>query len=79
MITIRLFSTPTCVYCRTIKTFFDENNIKYKEIDVSSNIEALEEMIEKTKQMFVPVINIGDEYIIGFDKKILCEKLNIIE
>lgn len=62
-----VYSTPTCPYCHSAKNYFKENKIKYKDIDVSKNKKAAEEMIEKSGQMGVPVIIIGEKVIVGFD------------
>jgi glutaredoxin 3 len=51
------------------KEFFAQNNVQYTEYDVASDLEKRQEMIEKSGQMGVPVVFIGDEMIIGFDKK----------
>lgn len=74
---VLIYTTPTCHYCHMAKDFFEENNIKYEEKDVSKDIEARKEMIEKTGNLGVPVIQIGGDFILGFDKKWLQEKLNI--
>jgi len=66
---VKIYSTPTCTYCKQAKEFFDENNIKYKDFDVTRSEEAREEMIDKTGQMGVPVILINEKVIIGFDKE----------
>ena len=50
------------------KDYFKENNIAYTEYDVASNLEKRKEMVEKSGQMGVPVIVIGDEVTVGFDK-----------
>ena len=74
---VKIFSTPTCMYCRMTKDFLDEKEIAYEDINVADNAAAREEMIEKTGQMGVPVINIGEEYIVGFDKERLASLLGI--
>lgn len=75
---VKIYTTPTCPYCEMAKTFFRENKIEFEEIDVSSNREAAMEMIEKSGQMGVPVIEIDNKIIIGFDvnaiKKVLEEE-----
>jgi glutaredoxin-like YruB-family protein len=65
---VKIYTTPTCPYCEMAKQYFKSKNIDYEEVDVSSDIEAAREMIEKTGQMGVPVIEIGDKIIIGFNK-----------
>ena len=76
---VRVFSTPSCPYCVTLKEFLKENNIEFEAIDVSENKEALDEMVEKTGQMGVPVIDINGEMIVGFDKEKIVQLLNIKE
>jgi len=65
---VKVYTTPTCPYCEMAKQYFKSKNIDYEEVDVSSDIEAAREMIEKTGQMGVPVIEIGNNIIIGFNK-----------
>ena len=76
---VRLFVTPGCVYCITLKMFFEEHNIEFEEIDVAQDEKAREEMIEKSKQMEVPIVEINNEIVIGFDRKKIVELLNIKE
>ncbi len=59
------------------KDFFKENNIKYTEVDVGADREKADEMIKKSGQMGVPMIEIDGEIIIGFDKKRISELLDI--
>jgi len=73
-----IYTTHTCTFCRQAKAFFKEHNIEYKEVDVGSNQKAAEEMVEKSGQMGVPVIEIDDEtVIIGFDKSALMKELDL--
>jgi len=58
----------TCVYCDSLKEYLDERGIEYKYIDVSEDKEAIKYIIEKSGQMGVPVSEIDDEVIVGFDK-----------
>ncbi len=73
-----IYSTPTCVYCELAKEFFKEKGIDYTEHDVSVDTEKRQEMVEKSGQMGVPVILIGEEMIIGFDKDRVLEILEDI-
>ena len=57
------------------KEFFKENNIEYTEHDVAQDMKAREEMIQKSGQMGVPVIEVGEKVLIGFDKEALMEML----
>jgi glutaredoxin 3 len=74
---IIVYSTPTCPWCTVVKNFLKENHFTFQEIDVSKNRKAAEEMIEKSGQMGVPVIDIDGEIIIGFDKAKIEELLSI--
>jgi glutaredoxin 3 len=65
---VRVFSTPACPYCVTLKEFLKENNIEFEDINVAEDAQAREEMINKTNQMGVPVVDIDGEIVIGFDK-----------
>lgn len=65
---ITIYSTPTCHFCKMTKEFLAENNVSYTDYDVAHDLEKRQEMIQKSGQMGVPVIFIGDEMIIGFDR-----------
>ncbi len=75
--TISIYSTPTCVYCNMAKTFFKANNIAYTEYNVASDLAKRKEMIDKTGQMGVPVIDAKGEVIVGFDEPKLKSVLGI--
>ena len=66
--TIKVYSTPICPYCIMVKKFLDENNIPYENLDVSANKQAAEDMIKKSGQRGVPVLDIDGQIIVGFDK-----------
>ena len=65
---IKIYSTPTCPYCKMVKNYLSSKAIPYTDYDVSTNQVALEEMKTQTGQMGVPVVVIGDQVIIGFDQ-----------
>ena len=77
MATVTIYSTPTCVYCNMAKTFFKANSISYTDCNVATDLDKRKEMIDKTGQMGVPVIDLDGEVIIGFDEPKLKEKLGI--
>ena len=77
MAKVKIYSTPTCVYCNMAKNWFKEKNIEYEEIDVATDETKRNELIAKTGQLAVPVIEVGDEMIIGFDKNRLSQFLSI--
>ena len=64
---VKIYSTPTCPWCIRTKQFLKENNVTFEDIDVSSNHAAAEEMVQKSGQMGVPVLDIDGEIILGFD------------
>jgi glutaredoxin-like YruB-family protein len=74
---VTVYSTPTCHFCNLAKDYFKANNIPFTEYDVASNLEKRQEMIEKSGQMGVPVIIIGDEIVVGFDKPQIMKMLGI--
>lgn len=65
---VKVYSTPTCPYCKMVKEFLKENNIQFEDVDVSSNQTAAQEMISKSGQMGVPVLDIKGQIVVGFDK-----------
>ncbi len=75
--TVNIYTTPTCVYCQMAKKFFKDHKIEYTEFDVAADAEKRDEMLEKSGQMGVPVIEIGDEIIVGFDKKRISQLLGL--
>ena len=66
---VKIYTTTTCTYCKMAKEYFKKNNIKYEEVDVGKDSKAAEEMIEKSGQMGVPVIDINGKIIVGFDRR----------
>ena len=76
---VKIFTTPTCVYCVTLKEFFKKHNIEFQEIDVAKDIEARKEMVEKSEQMGVPVTEINGQIVVGFDRAKISELLDIKE
>ncbi|MFA6142910.1 MAG: glutaredoxin domain-containing protein [Candidatus Omnitrophota bacterium] len=74
---ITIYSTPTCPFCIRAKRFLDDNKIQYEDIDVSENQDRAQEMIKKSGQMGVPVIDIDGGIIVGFDKEKIKETLGL--
>ena len=75
--TVTIYSTPTCHFCGAVKEFFKTNNIAYTEHDVAADIVQRKAMIEKSGQMGVPVITVGDKLVVGFDEEELRSLLNL--
>jgi glutaredoxin-like YruB-family protein len=65
---VTVYTTPTCTWCTTIKRHLDQNGIKYREIDVSKDQKAAEEMVRKSGQQGVPQTDINGQVVVGFDK-----------
>ncbi len=74
---VTIYSTPTCPFCIRAKQFLKDNNILFEDMDVSSRQDKAQEMINKSGQMGVPVLDIDGEIIIGFDKARIKEVLGI--
>lgn len=72
-----MYGTKTCIWCAKTREFLKEHRIKYKEINVGNNEKAAHKMIEKSGQNGTPVIEVGKEMIIGFDKDRLRKLLKI--
>lgn len=74
---VKIYSTPTCIYCKMAKEFFQKNNIQFEDYNVADDAAKREEMINKSQQMGVPVIDIDGQIIVGFDQRKIEELLNI--
>ncbi len=72
---ITVYSTSTCPHCKRLKKFLNENSIEYENHDVSADKDKAQEMIDKSGQMGVPVIDIDGAIIIGFNKNKIKELL----
>ncbi|HEY5383098.1 MAG TPA: glutaredoxin family protein [Candidatus Paceibacterota bacterium] len=74
---VTIYSTPTCHFCQMAKEFFAEKNVPYTAYDVASDAAKRTEMIKLTGQLGVPVIMIGDDILVGFDREKVAAKLGI--
>jgi glutaredoxin 3 len=74
---VRIYTTTNCPYCHMAKDFFIENKVKFEENNVEDDPEAAQEMVEKSGQTGVPVIEIGNKIITGFDREALKKALKI--
>lgn len=73
----KVFSTPVCPYCYTLKEFLKEKGVEFEDIDISKDEKAREEMIKKTGKLEAPVIEFGDQIIVGFDREKIVKLFNI--
>lgn len=72
---VTIYSTPSCHFCHMAKDFFNEEGVTYTEHNVAEDTEKRSEMVDKTGQLGVPVIEIGGEIVIGFNEKKIKELL----
>lgn len=72
-----VYSTPSCMYCGLVKDFFKQNNVQFTEHNVATDLSKRKEMIDKTGQMGVPVIEIDGQVVVGFDEPKLRSILQI--
>lgn len=76
---IKVYSTVACPYCVTLKKFLKEHNIEFEDIDVSQDEKARDEMVKKSGQMGVPVVEINGEIVVGFDREKIKQLLKITD
>lgn len=76
---VTIYSTPSCHFCHMAKDFFKEKDVTFEDFDVAADMDKRKEMIAKSGQMGVPVIIIGDQLIVGFNKPKIVELLGIKE
>jgi len=74
---VTIYSTPTCVYCKLAKDFFNAHRVEYAEHNVADDLDQRKIMVEKSHQLGVPVIDIGGEIFVGFDKNGIVKALGI--
>ncbi len=65
---VLMFSTPTCSYCNMAKQYFRRNRVRFRDVDISKDPAAARDVMRRSGQMGVPVIDIGGKIIVGFDK-----------
>lgn len=72
---IKVYTTDSCPWCDKAKAFLKSQNLEYTELNVQDDMEAREEMIKKSRQMGVPVLDINGNIILGFDKPAILKAL----
>lgn len=72
-----VFSTPTCTYCNMAKKYFRDKGIRFKDVDVSRDSHAARDMVRRSGQQGVPVIDIGGKIVVGFDRPRIDKYLGI--
>ncbi len=73
---IIVYSTNTCPYCDMVKNFLKQQKVSFEDINVAEDAEKAKEMVAKSGQMGVPVVDIGGEIIVGFNQQKIQELLN---
>lgn len=63
-----LFTTPSCSYCRKAKQYLRQRQVPFKDVDVSRDAAAARDMVKRSGQSGVPVIDVGGKVIVGFDR-----------
>ena len=76
---VAIYTTDTCGYCKMAKEYFQKNNVEFSEFNVGTDLEKRQEMIEKSGQMGVPVITVGGDLVVGFNKSRLQELLGLAD
>ena len=74
---VKVYSTSTCHYCISLKEFLKKNNIQFENMDVGMDRKASQEMMDKSGQMGVPVLDIDGQIIVGFDKEAISKALGL--
>ena len=65
---VTIYTTPTCSWCQAVKDYFSAREIDFEEVDVAADVNRARELVEKTGQYGVPVIDIDGEMVVGFDQ-----------
>ena len=74
---VKVYTTNTCPWCDKVKGYLKSKSVEFEELNVQDDMVAREEMVKKSKQMGVPVLDIDGTIIIGFDKPSIDSALNI--
>lgn len=72
-----MYTTPICKYCKVAKDFFQKKGISFEEFDITKNKEAMKEMINKSRQMTVPVFDIEGRILVGFKRSEIEEAIKV--
>jgi glutaredoxin-like YruB-family protein len=76
MADIKVYSTPTCPWCKKVKELLDEKGVEYEDINAAEEQDEFGKVVEKSGQMGVPQTVIGDNVIVGFDKEAIEKALD---
>jgi glutaredoxin-like YruB-family protein len=74
---VTVYSTTSCPWCYRVKSWLEEHHVKFRDVNVGADQQAAQEMIDKSGQMGVPVVEVNGKIIVGFDEDALKEALGI--
>ncbi len=74
---VTIYTTPTCSFCRAAKSYLRQRGVPVRDVDISKNPSAAREVVRKSGQMGVPVIDVNGKIIVGFDRPKLNNALGI--
>ncbi len=74
---VKVFATPSCPWCTKVKLYLKDNEVKFKEIDVSKDMKEAMKMVKKSGKQGVPQLWIGSRVVVGFDKQKIDNLLNL--
>ena len=74
---VKIYSVPTCPWCKKTKQFLDDNGVTYQDFNIANDKAARDAMVAKSGQLGVPMIDIDGDISVGFDEKWLRQKLNL--
>ncbi|AFM22405.1 MAG TPA: glutaredoxin family protein [Acetomicrobium flavidum] len=72
---VKVYTSPTCPACEKVKEILSEKGIEYQVVDISRDREAAMELVRRTHQLSVPVVQVGDRFVVGFNKERLIDLL----
>ncbi|WP_252246583.1 glutaredoxin family protein [Clostridium sp. ZBS4] len=73
---VKVYTTDSCPWCVKVKNYLKSKSVDFEELNVQEDMIAREDMVKKSKQIGVPVLDINNTIIIGFDKPSIDEALN---
>ena len=76
-IKVIIFTTPSCSFVNTAKAYLRQKGVHFKEVDISKDESAARDVVKRTRQQGVPVLDIGGKIVIGFDKPKINQLLGI--
>ena len=75
---VTIYTSPTCSWCEAVKDYLRARDIDFEEVDVSVDTDRAQELVERSGQYGVPVVDIDDELVVGFDRSRIDVLLELI-